>query len=283
MMEFNKIYQGDNINYLQELSDKKILFDLVINDPPYRLSKDFGNDTDCQPLNIFLEELEKRIKLFKNILTENGSIIFFCSHLYVDHIRLLLSKYFNYRRMLIWFYRNGMSRQITEPVTQYEPFLWYTNSNEKWTYNLDDVRVPYLSERVKSPTYKKNKDGIKVPWVANPLGAKRGDIWEYKALTGQNAIKERTEHPTQKPIALITNIIKAFTPKDNNSKYNGKILDPYNGSGTTPVSCEKLNREGHKITWIGLGLELELEEEWVKVSNERLKNIKEEIIVEDIF
>ena len=42
------------------------------------------------------------------------------------------------------------------------------------------------------------------------------------------------------------------------------------GSGTLGVCCEKLNKQGHKIRWIGI----ELEQKWCDVAQERLNNIK---------
>jgi DNA modification methylase len=176
-----------------------------------------------------------------------------------------------YRRMNIWFYENGFSRLKREPLTQYEPFLWFSKSKKKWTYNLDDVRVPYKSKkRLKNAVYYKNAKGEKIKWEPNPLGAMRGDIWQFPTLAGKAYAKEKTSHPTQKPEALITEIIKAFCPKNAAGYYEGIILDPFYGSGTLGVCCEKLNREGHNIQWIGI----ELEQKWCNVAKERLEKLK---------
>jgi len=43
-------------------------------------------------------------------------------------------------------------------------------------------------------------------------------------------------HPTQKPVGLISRILEDF------SKEGDKILDPYLGSGSTLIACEKTNR-----------------------------------------
>lgn len=79
--------------------------------------------------------------------------------------------------MNVWYYENGFSRVKTSPLTQYEPFLWYSKSDKKWTYNVDDVRTPYKSsERLKNPVYYKNAKGERVKWEPHPLGAMRGDV-----------------------------------------------------------------------------------------------------------
>ena len=47
------------------------------------------------------------------------------------------------------------------------------------------------------------------------------------------------------------------------------ILDPFHGSGTLGVCCEKLNRKGHNIKWIGF----ELEQKWCDIATIRLNEI----------
>jgi len=56
----------------------------------------------------------------------------------------------------------------------------------------------------------------------------RGDIWEVKR-------ERNTVHPTMKPISLIQIAIE-----DNNKKK--LIYDPFLGSGSTLIACEKTNR-----------------------------------------
>ena len=63
-------------------------------------------------------------------------------------------------------------------------------------------------------------------------------------------------HPTQKPITLFVRILDDF------SKDNEIILDPFLGSGTTAVACEKMSRR-----WIGI----EISERYCKASAERIK------------
>ena len=97
----------------------------------------------------------------------------------------------------------------------------------------------------------------------------RGDIWNFPTLAGKRFKEERTDHPTQKPESLIIELIKAFCPM-RDGKFVGKIIDPFHGSGTLGVCCEKLNNEGHNIEWTGI----ELEKKWCDVANARLNKIK---------
>lgn len=269
--EYNHAYQGDCDEVMHQMIKENMKFDLILTDPPYNLNKDFGNNSDSLPIDKFISTNRTRINLCHKLLNVCGSLIWFGIHRYIGFLQVLMyeEKMF-YRGMNIWFYENGFSRSKKSPATQYEPFLWFSNSNNCWIYNADDVRVPYKStDRLKTPVYYKDKKGNKKEWTANPAGALRGDIWAYPTLAGKNFAKERTPHPTQKPENLITELIKAYCPKDSEGRYSGTILDPFHGSGTLGVCCEKLNREGHKIKWIGL----ELEQRWVDVTNERLEKI----------
>lgn len=276
MYDYNKVYQGNSDEILKEFLDLGYKFDLILTDPPYNLKKDFGNESDNLTLDDFISVNKSRINLCHQLLKKEGSLIWFGIHKFIGFLQVLMYEdNLFYRGMNIWYYENGFSRSKKAPATQYEPFLWFSNSSTKWTYNADDVRVPYKSEkRLKTPVYYKDSKGIKKQWLPNPNGALRGDIWSYPTLSGNNYKTERTEHPTQKPERLITELIKAYCPKNKNGKYVGTILDPFHGSGTLGVCCEKLNREGHSIKWIGI----EIEQKWVDVSNRRLEELSNTLL-----
>ena len=131
--------------------------------------------------------------------------------------------------------------------------------------------MPYKStERLKSPVKYKAADGTTKIWQPNPKGAMRGDVWDFPTLAGKRFEKEKTPHPTQKPESLIMELIKAFCPKDSDGFYCGAILDPFHGSGTLGVCCEKLNAEGHHIKWLGI----ELEQQWCDIAESRISELK---------
>ena len=263
---------GDCDKVVDELIKKGIKYDLILTDPPYNINKDFGNKSDCLSLDDFVATTKKRIKKLKLLLTPTGSIIWFGIHNYICYVQVAMYEAgLNYRRMNIWHYENGFSRSKKEPATHYEPFLWFSNDSKKWTYNVDYVRVPYKSkERLKNAINYTAADGTKKVWTPNPNGSMRGDIWDFPTLAGKRFENEKTEHPTQKPEALITEIIRAFCPMEN-GMYCGSILDPFHGSGTLGVCCEKLNREGSNILWTGI----ELEEKWCSIAKERLEKISD--------
>lgn len=270
-MEYSGLICGDSDIILKEMKSNGFTADLILTDPPYNLNKDFGNDSDKLSLEEFLTISRERISLCKDLLKPQGSLVWFGIHHYIGYIQVMMYELgLYYRRMNIWYYENGFSRLTTSPLTQYEPFLWFSKSPKKWTYNVDDVRIPYKStDRLKNPVYYKNSKGERVQWKPNPLGAMHGDIWAIPTLAGKTYQGEKTPHPTQKPEALITELIKAFCPKNADGYYDGIILDPFHGSGTLGVCCERLNKQGHQIKWVGI----ELEQRWCDIASERLRKI----------
>ena len=275
----NGIVCGNSDELLPKLLKEGVKVDLILTDPPYNLRKDFGNDSDNLSLQEFLAITRRRITVCRDLLNDEGSIIWFGIHHFIGFIQTIMyESALHYRRLNIWHYENGFSRYKNTPIAQYEPFLWFSKSTTKWTYNADDVRIPYKSqERLKTPIFYKVSDGTRKKWEPNPLGAMRGDVWSFPTLAGKRFAHERTSHPTQKPESLMTELIKAFCPKNREGLYEGTILDPFHGSGTLGVCCEKLNAQGHKISWIGI----ELEKKWCEVANKRISALSEETCLFD--
>ena len=75
-------------------------------------------------------------------------------------------------------------------------------------------------------------------------GKQAKDVWE-SSLTKPSE-KKCGKHPTQKPIAILEKLILASTTDGD------LILDPFNGSGTTGIVANRLNRD-----YIGIDTEKE--------------------------
>lgn len=264
------IINDDCDKMLDSLLSLGVKYDLILTDPPYNVGKNFGNNSDKLPLDVFLERMYARIEILKELLTDNGSIIWFGIHDYICFIQVYMYKVgLHYRRMNIWHYENGFSRSTKSPATHYEPFLWFSKNAKEWVYNVDDVRVPYKStQRLKSPIKYKDSKGNEKIWQPSEKGAMRGDVWSFPTLAGKAFDNERTEHPSQKPESLITELIKAFCPKIAGI-FCGSILDPFFGSGTLGVCCEKLNMLGNNIKWTGI----EIEKKWCDIAAKRINDI----------
>jgi site-specific DNA-methyltransferase (adenine-specific) len=71
--------------------------------------------------------------------------------------------------------------------------------------------------------------------------------------------KEFGKHPTQKPVDLLTRIVKAST------KPGDIVLDPFNGGGTTGVACNIVT----KRFYIGI----EIEAQYCALTTQRLQSV----------
>jgi DNA modification methylase len=71
-----------------------------------------------------------------------------------------------------------------------------------------------------------------------------------------NAIARSRVHPNQKPVSLLQWCIEKM-------KSPGQILDPYAGSGTVSVACERMN-----IKWIAV----EIDEKYCEIAAKRIEN-----------
>ena len=74
--------------------------------------------------------------------------------------------------------------------------------------------------------------------------------------------KEVRYHPTQKPVKLFMAILEKY------SKPGDFILDPFLGSGTTAIACQKLGRH-----YVGI----EKEQKYVDIARKRLNSIPERL------
>ena len=63
---------------------------------------------------------------------------------------------------------------------------------------------------------------------------------------------------------LCEKLLKIYAPK------NAVIYDPFMGSGTLPVACERLNLEGNHVTYTGI----ELETKWYDTAKHRISLLK---------
>jgi len=108
---------------------------------------------------------------------------------------------------------------------------------------------------------------VKNNWSMGDLQHEHGRMWEaclFYCLEEHKFIRRIPDvikairtgnkyHPTEKPISLMKTIIE--------SNVGEEILDPFLGSGTTAVACEKLGRK-----WIGI----EISEKYCEIAAKRI-------------
>lgn len=75
------------------------------------------------------------------------------------------------------------------------------------------------------------------------FGRYRTNVWTFPGVNTfrKDRMKDLASHPTCKPVALVAEAIKGCSTR------GGIILDPFGGSGTTLIACEKTGRKGRLI------------------------------------
>jgi DNA modification methylase len=90
------------------------------------------------------------------------------------------------------------------------------------------------------------KSGRKPPinnFELGQFGRSRTNVWEYAGVNafGEGRQKELAMHPTCKPVELVADAIKDC------SRRNDLVLDPFGGSGSTLIACQKTGRRARLI------------------------------------
>jgi predicted methyltransferase len=67
-----EVIQGDCLQLLPILEDNSA--QIIIADPPYNIGKDFGNDSDKQPMDMYLAWTEKWLAECLRVLQPNGTM-----------------------------------------------------------------------------------------------------------------------------------------------------------------------------------------------------------------
>jgi site-specific DNA-methyltransferase (adenine-specific) len=211
-----KILQGDAIDLFGGLESNSV--DLIVADPPYNLGKDYGNNHDLRGFEDYLNFSSKWLNQAYRVLKPTGTIyvfmgVRFISYLY-DIIDTKLKMFFN--SWICWNYTQGMGKKIGFSPRHDDIIMF--NKSQKFTFNLDDIRVPQKYYRARN----------------NMRGANPGDVWKFSHVHYCNP--NRQKHPTQKPEGLIERMVLT------SSNRGDMVLDPFSGSGTTLRVCQQLSR-----------------------------------------
>lgn len=231
MIELNSIYAGDAMRFFSSLPND--CADLIIADPPYSLDKDkeFGVGAFLESREKWLEWCKLWLGEAKRILTPKGNIFVYAIHHNACFLQCHMYELgLQYRRQIIWNYENGWSKYRCGPACHYEPILWFAKQSDS---TFHTIREPYKSqERLRHAITKKGK-----VWTPNPEGRQGGDVWKFPTLAGRRFSKERTEHPTQKPLALSQRLVDHF------SNPGDLVVVPFIGSGSECVAAILAGRQ----------------------------------------
>ena len=150
------------------------------------------------------------------------------------------AKEMQFHDMLIWDRAVGYNERRDSFTPQYEMVLVLRQeSGSKPYFDKDAVRVPYDEATIQTYLRDKRYKDLAAREAHLRKGKFATNILRVPSLKGISS--EKAGHPSQKPVALIENLIACST------RSGDAVLDPFLGSGTTAVCCEKLGRR-----WAGI-------------------------------
>lgn len=215
-----KLVHGDCLAEMARMDENSV--DAVICDLPYFRVVDDEFDNQWGTEQDYLEWVHSLIVKYKMILKPDGNIFLFTSRQYNRHICLMLDEFFKERRIIIWCRKRSFNSTRGKALASgYEPIAYYCNG-DNGVFN--SIKVKPDMKR-KEYTDGMLKDGVTL-----------SDVWSDIPALPHNS-KEKVDHPTQKPLALMERIVAIGTREKD------VILDSCMGSGTTGVACLNLNRD----------------------------------------
>lgn len=254
-------YNGDCMDYLPLIHDNKI--QLIITSPPYNIGKEYEDKKD---LNSYLTTQDKIIKELVRILNPCGSLCyqvgFYVNNGEIYPLDILLYPLFKkyglkLRNRIVWTFNHGLHAKH-RLSGRHETILWFTKTDD-YIFNLDPIRIPQ-----KYPNKKAFKGPNKGKLSCNPLGKNPGDVWPITNIKANHP--EKTAHPCQFPEELVGRCVLSLSNKGD------MVLDPFAGSGTVGVVCERLGRDY---------LLIEKEEDYCSIGKNRINEFKKQTVLID--
>jgi len=236
------ILKGDCFELIKNVKNKSV--DLILVDPPYLISKSsgFSNYSDNTSKELITkyggisidfgdwdkEELDWDFlfKEYNRVLRDGGTLIIFYDIWKSTEIKNMADKYkFKQPRVCQW--------QKSNPVP----------INSKLNYLSNAIEYFFTFVKGKKPTFYSVYDN---------------GVYRYPICHG----KERYEHPTQKPLKLIVDII------NKHSNTGDLVLDNFAGTCTVGHACDLLNRK-----WICI----ERDEKYFNIGLKRVNDNRENL------
>jgi adenine-specific DNA-methyltransferase len=250
------LYQGDSIELMSHLNG---VFDLTVTSPPYNIGKEYES---VRPLYDYIKWSRTWLSLVHRCTSDRGALWLNLGYISLDgRAKAIPLPYllwnvipFYLIQEIVWNYGAGVAGRLFFSPRN-EKFLWYVKDPANYVFNLDDVRDP----DVKYPNQKKNGK-----LKCNPLGKNPSDVWQIAKVTSgeSRSSTERTAHPAQFPIAVVSRIILA------SSNIGDIVFDPFVGSGST---IEAAIRSKRRIVAV------EINKTYIDTAMKRIRSVRRDI------
>lgn len=222
---------GDCLEVVRRLPARTV--DLLVLDPPYNLSKRFGDNTfSKRPVDEYTDWLGDVLDGLLPLMKPTGTV-YICGDWHTSaSIFDAASSRLRIRNRITWEREKGRGAKSNWKNSSED--IWFCTVGDEFTFNVETVK---LRRKVIAPY--RNGDGTPKDWAETQGGNFRdthpSNMWTDITIPFWS-MPENTDHPTQKSEKLLAKLILA------SSNRGDLILDPFLGSGTTSVVASKLDR-----------------------------------------
>lgn len=271
MLALNTIHCIDCLQGFKSLTPKTV--DVIVTSPPYNIGKEYLTYCDVHPREDFLDWMEDIARASTTVLKDNGSFFLNVGGKPSDlwnalDIAQRFRAYYVLQNTIHWVKSIAIPKQdigkyqaITDDIAvgHYQPVnsKRYLSNCHEYIFHFTktgDVEIDQLSIGVKYQD--KTNIGRWKSAVKDLRG--RGNTWFIPYTTIQNA----RAHPTVFPVKLPDMCIKL-----HGIKKNMIVLDPFMGTGSTALACQKLG-----VDFIGF----EIDKTYVAIANKLLSKQEKE-------
>ncbi len=241
------LLHGDCLSILPRIQKESV--SMIFADPPYNLSNDGISCQAGKMVSVNKAEWDKSkgfekdyeftyqwLKQCRDVLKPNGTIwVSGTPHNIYQVGHALQALGYHILNEISWYKPNAPPNLACRCFAHaHETIIWAKKSkNARQTFNY----------------------GLMKQWddKFSPKGRQMRSVWSipFTPLTEKACGK----HPTQKPIELLKRIIASSTNKGD------RVLDPFNGSGTTGVVAKMLGRQ-----YVGI----DMEKKYLEISKRRI-------------
>ena len=247
----SRLLAGDNLELMQSLPDGS--FTLIYMDPPFNTGRTQQRTTSSvvassdssrqgfggRTYDFTLESITSYDDSFADywaflgprlveawrLLSPEGTLYVHLDWREVHYAKVALDQIFgrdHFLNEIIWAYDYGAKSKTRWP-TKHDTILVYVKDRSSYVFNNEDIdREPYMA-----------------PGLVSAEKAARGklptDVWWHTIVSPTG--KEKTGYATQKPLGILTRIIRA------SSRPGDWVLDPFAGSGTAGHAAGELGRK----------------------------------------